>query len=236
MPKKKLKTKKDKTIFGLLACGWVENEGTSKYRSFVRGDRRMLVGKSGAMRSLAVGAPIQSSISCTDSRNQNSYIFLSENRELVEDDEEAAKDLHTAYLKVSDSNTAAMILDQFKSEQDDSSDNSDKQIISRGGVAISARSILMQEGGIEFGVKHSAIIHARCPLQPTWDYYDVTIIPMSFLDVRDLECILDEVRGKEMTQEDIAVALAAVLPNCTIQITGKHTANTNTTVTVRATK
>lgn len=115
MPRqKKLKTKKDKTIFGLLSCGWVEVDGSSKYQAFIRGDRKMLVGKSGAMRSLAVGKPIASSLSCTDSLNQRAYVFVAENRELIEGDQEKAKQLHVAYLKVSDANTPEMIVERFK--------------------------------------------------------------------------------------------------------------------------
>jgi hypothetical protein len=53
-------------------------------------------------------------LSCTDSINQRAYIFVAENRELIEGNQEKAKRLHAAYLKVSDANTPEMIVERLK--------------------------------------------------------------------------------------------------------------------------
>lgn len=84
-------------------------------------------------------------------------------------------------------------------------------------------------------VQHTSIIHARCPIQPTWDYYTVVIEPLGFLDVHKLELVLDSVRGVEETQEQIAEQLGNLLPGCKVTLIGRHTANTNTVVTVEPT-
>ena len=51
--------------------------------------------------------------------------------------------------------------------------------------------------------KHETTIHARCPYAPTWDYYTLTVETREFLQCEKLQEICDEVRGKEMTQEDV---------------------------------
>lgn len=112
--KKTPKTKKDKTIAGLLTLGWTEGDGTSKYQSFThsKNNRRWLVGKSGALRSLEVGEPIAKSLSCTDSRSQKGFVFVGEHTDLCPDEATAEK-LYRAFLDKTAAHTTECILERF---------------------------------------------------------------------------------------------------------------------------
>lgn len=51
--------------------------------------------------------------------------------------------------------------------------------------------------------KHQTTVHARCPYAPVWDYYDVTVETNEFLRCEKLQSVCNEIRGKEMTQEQV---------------------------------
>ena len=82
--------------------------------------------------------------------------------------------------------------------------------------------------------KHTTTIHGKCPLNGRWDYYTLTVTTDDFLRVEELEEICDFVRGKAMSQEEIADELSRTLPpHCTIEMTGRHCQNCQT-VTARS--
>lgn len=58
--------------------------------------------------------------------------------------------------------------------------------------------------------RHRTMIHARCPHGP-WDYYEVTVEPVAFLTVEDMEAALDGFRGTTAYQEDLTRDIAAKL-------------------------
>lgn len=78
---------------------------------------------------------------------------------------------------------------------------------------------------------HKTTIHAKCPLNGSWDYYTVTVSTKEFLKCEELEEVCDFVRGKNMEQERIADELKATLPgDCTVKLEGRHGQNTELTV------
>ena len=50
---------------------------------------------------------------------------------------------------------------------------------------------------------HETTIHARCPYAPVWDYYQITFETSEHLKCEDFQAICDQVRGRELTQEDV---------------------------------
>ena len=86
-------------------------------------------------------------------------------------------------------------------------------------------------------ILHETIVHGRCPLNDQWDYYDVDIETDEFIDVHKLEEILNDVRGLREVQEDIARRIAGMLRSkgfqtCHVTVTGRHSQNMQTTVTL----
>lgn len=78
---------------------------------------------------------------------------------------------------------------------------------------------------------HTSTVHGRCPLNQNWDYYEVEIRTDGFIDVAALEVMLDSVRGKYLTQEDMAHVLRELIPaDCIIVMRGRHSQNTTTMV------
>lgn len=69
-------------------------------------------------------------------------------------------------------------------------------------------------------VKHKGIIHAVCP-HGGWDYYDITLEPINFVTVEDFQGALDNVRGLEMYQENLAGRLYENIGGKLI-VTGRH--------------
>lgn len=82
-------------------------------------------------------------------------------------------------------------------------------------------------------ITHRSIIHATCPLDGAWDYYSVHIQTSEFVDVAEIEKILDRARGCQATQETIARTIKRLLGSrATVTLTGRHSQNTKTTVTL----
>lgn len=82
-------------------------------------------------------------------------------------------------------------------------------------------------------VKHTFNIHAKCPLVPheQWDYYMVSVQTEDVVDVHALEAVMDSVRGIRATQEEIAQVIKEQLSCETmVEVTGKHSQNSSTTV------
>jgi NADPH-dependent 7-cyano-7-deazaguanine reductase QueF len=78
---------------------------------------------------------------------------------------------------------------------------------------------------------HTSMIHGRCPINGNWDYYTVEIRTDDFVDVADLECVLNDVRGSKKTQEDIAFEIREKVPaHCIVVLRGRHSQNTETMV------
>jgi len=76
---------------------------------------------------------------------------------------------------------------------------------------------------------HKTTIHARCPYAPIWDYYTVTVTTPELLRCEDFQAICDEVRGQEMTQEDVFAKVLGRLPLSVrggrLTIKGRHGQN-----------
>jgi hypothetical protein len=73
---------------------------------------------------------------------------------------------------------------------------------------------------------HKTVIHARCPYAPVWDYYTLVVRIDAFIRTEDIQKICDEVRGQEMTQEDVADRIEAALPPRTsFTLKGRHGQN-----------
>lgn len=75
--------------------------------------------------------------------------------------------------------------------------------------------------------KHTTTVHARCPYLPVWDYYEVTVETSHFLRCEDVEKSAESVRGKTLTQEDVAKRLRETLPDnvSVVRVIGRHGAN-----------
>ena len=86
-------------------------------------------------------------------------------------------------------------------------------------------------------VKHKSIVHGKCPINGRWDYYEVNVETEEFLEISELEELLDFVRGGNKTQEQMASDIALSLPySCTVTLTGRHSQNTETVVTASGNK
>lgn len=80
--------------------------------------------------------------------------------------------------------------------------------------------------------KHTTTVHTRCPYSPIWDYYKVTFSTNKFVKTEDLEDACEKIRGKEVTQEKVAMLLRKSVPKCVaIKVVGRHGANCQTEVT-----
>ena len=80
--------------------------------------------------------------------------------------------------------------------------------------------------------KHTITIHARCPYQPVWDYYEATFTSRRFIQCEELEAAAEDVRGANTTQEGIASRLREILPShVSIKVVGRHGANCLTEIT-----
>lgn len=81
-------------------------------------------------------------------------------------------------------------------------------------------------------VKHESIIHGKCPINGRWDYYEVIVETEEFVEISELEELLDFHRGTNRTQEDLAKNIALQLPySCNVKLSGRHSQNTKTVVT-----
>ena len=80
-------------------------------------------------------------------------------------------------------------------------------------------------------IRHSSMVHGKCPVNGRWDYYQVDVETKEFLEVSELEEVLDFVRGTSKTQEEIAKNISMTLPyKCKITVVGRHSQNTETVV------
>lgn len=87
-------------------------------------------------------------------------------------------------------------------------------------------------------VKHQFTVHAICPFiadRVVWDYYTVTVELTAVVDVHAIERVMDGVRGKRLSQEDIAELIARCLKifvTGVLTVDGRHSANSRTVVKV----
>lgn len=80
--------------------------------------------------------------------------------------------------------------------------------------------------------EYSATIHARCPVDDSWDYYVVTIICLDFtIRCEDIQHVLNCVRGRKYLQEELAERIHTLLcdasPDCcdqkvSVVVAGSH--------------
>ena len=81
-------------------------------------------------------------------------------------------------------------------------------------------------------ITHESMIHGKCPINGRWDYYKVVVETEEFVEISELEELLDFYRGTNKTQEDLAKNIALQLPHgCSVKLSGRHSQNTNTIVT-----
>lgn len=66
-------------------------------------------------------------------------------------------------------------------------------------------------------------LHGRCPYAPIWDYYELTVESLEFIRTERIEEVADELRGQEITQEEMAERAKEKLPeSCRIKLVGDH--------------
>jgi hypothetical protein len=74
--------------------------------------------------------------------------------------------------------------------------------------------------------KHKTTVHTRCPYAPVWDYYTVIVETPDFLRCEKLQEVCEEIRGKEMTQEQVYQFLKSkIFLPATITVKGRHGQN-----------
>lgn len=80
-------------------------------------------------------------------------------------------------------------------------------------------------------IVHETILHGRCPINGSWDYYTLEVRTDGFIKCEDIEAACDQVRGSELTQEGIAEQLRELIPSdCVIVLRGRHGQNIATIV------
>ena len=78
---------------------------------------------------------------------------------------------------------------------------------------------------------HRTTLHGKCPLNGSWDYYELEVSTEEFFRVEELEELCDFVRGKSMSQEEMAKQLRPTLPShCSMVLRGRHGQNCETEV------
>lgn len=60
-------------------------------------------------------------------------------------------------------------------------------------------------------VRHKAMVHARCPVDDSWDYYEVEICADGLVTVEQIQHVLNQVRGEKDFQENITAKIAEKL-------------------------
>lgn len=81
---------------------------------------------------------------------------------------------------------------------------------------------------------HKTIVHAKCPINGEWDYYDVSVETDVFIAAEEVQEACNSVRGSEMTQEDLTARLHHLLTEpetesrVTVRVEGRHGQNTST--------
>lgn len=82
-------------------------------------------------------------------------------------------------------------------------------------------------------IVHETLVHGRCPINGIWDYYllRIRIDSDEFVRAEDIEEAADFVRGKPLSQEDMAKQIHQSLPACcSVEMRGRHGQNCGTTV------
>jgi NADPH-dependent 7-cyano-7-deazaguanine reductase QueF len=78
---------------------------------------------------------------------------------------------------------------------------------------------------------HKAIVHGKCPINGSWDYYNVTIKTNQFVETEYVDGVMNAVRGQEITQETMASQIfdklrwASKLENFKMSLVGRHGQN-----------
>lgn len=77
------------------------------------------------------------------------------------------------------------------------------------------------------------MVHGRCPINGSWDYYELDVQTTEFVKCEEIEFACDQVRGSELTQESIADELKCLLPSsCKLILQGRHGQNISTTIEI----
>jgi hypothetical protein len=63
-------------------------------------------------------------------------------------------------------------------------------------------------------VQHKTTIHAQCPENDGWDYYEVVVETSKIIPVESITSAFDEVRGQKMYQEELTDRLALGVSQC----------------------
>jgi hypothetical protein len=80
-------------------------------------------------------------------------------------------------------------------------------------------------------IVHKTMVHGRCPINGSWDYYTLEVRTDEFVRCEDIEEACDSVRGSEQTQERMAYELREKLPShCVLVLQGRHGQNVQTMV------
>lgn len=82
-------------------------------------------------------------------------------------------------------------------------------------------------------ITHKTMLHGRCPINDSWDYYVLTVSTAEFIACEEIEAACNAVRGLELTQEAMAARLRELLPvHCMMQLSGRHGQNCKTSIEV----
>lgn len=81
-------------------------------------------------------------------------------------------------------------------------------------------------------VTHEFTMHAQCPFitqRTVWDYYTVSVTLDCVVDVHEIEAVIADCCGLSLSQEALCQLLSSKLKG-RVELTGKHSANSHTTV------
>lgn len=79
---------------------------------------------------------------------------------------------------------------------------------------------------------HEFTMHALCPFvsnRTVWDYYTVSVSLNCVVDVHEIEAVIADCCGLSLSQEALCQLLSSKLKGKVV-LTGKHSANSHTTV------
>lgn len=72
---------------------------------------------------------------------------------------------------------------------------------------------------------HKTTVHTRCPYAPVWDYYTVIVQTPNFLRCERLQEVCEEIRGKEITQEQVYEHIKSKIHAAKVTVKGRHGQN-----------
>ena len=72
---------------------------------------------------------------------------------------------------------------------------------------------------------HKTTVHTRCLYAPVWNYYTVIVETPDFLKCERLQEVCEEIRGKEITQEQVYEHIKSKIHAAKVTVKGRHVQN-----------